>query len=335
MPQVDALVDVLSEMFAAAGSDDSSHRRLSSGLHVKVGTRGARRMVIVWRDGDRLPGRTECQVVGEDAGFYAPKYRSWKVQKSADAFLIEEGYQGELCRHEWATPTEYVVKRLMGYTATCLICGAVWRQEKRAKSVAHVYNGETRREPTFDRFLILGPVPANAEALAPQAPQAAPVVSQPAVRRDAGEVAALLHMSHKERRAQKEREVKRRKDAIEQARTERERPVVARYVRVLTLCALGSAVRHPGWFSRPAILQARVAWIKGAKLPELREDLHSRHGRSMLAYSVTMLLLILRWPQIMRALPAEATAATAAAPAKAAKKPRAPRKPRTKAGEAA
>lgn len=337
MPATDFdLVDVLDQMFAVAARTGSDRRRLGNGLHVKVGLRGTQRMVILWRDGDRMPSRTECEIVSDDAGFYAPHNQSWRIENVTDsAILIRESYRGELCSHNWGTPTDYVVKRTTGYTATCLLCGAVWRQEKRQKHVHHIYNGTSRRESMFDRLLVLGPVPANAEALAPQQPQAAPVVPEIAVRHDAGEVAALQHMSYQERRAQKEREVKRRKDAVEQARTERERPIVARYVQLLTLCAFGMAVRHPGWFDRPVVMRARVAYLKGLKLAELREDLHSKHGRSMLGYSVPMLLLALRWPQIMRALPVQATAAPAATPAKPAKKLRAPRKPRAKAVEAA
>lgn len=333
MPGTDFdLVDVLGQMFAAAGKTGSDRRRLGNGLHVKVGLRGAQRMVILWRDGDRMPSRTECQIVSDDAGFYAPYNQSWKIEGVTDsAILIRDSYRGELCSHNWSTPTDYVVKRTSGYTATCLLCGAVWRQEKRQKHVHYVYNGESRRESMFDRLLVLGPVPADAEALAPQtAPVAAPEEARP----DLDELPPPVQLSWKEQRAEKDKEAKRRKDAIEQARIERERPIVALYVQVLTLCTLGMAVRHPGWFDRAVVMRARVAWIKGAKLAELREDLHGRHGRSMLGYSVPMLLLALRWPQIMRALPAQATVA-AAAPAKPARKPRAPRKPRAKAVEAA
>lgn len=85
---------LLEEMFTASAERKAAvHRKLMSGLHVKVALRGEKRQVILWRDGGRLPSRKECEVIARDAGFQNPKYRLWKCQESDEAFLLTEGPQ--------------------------------------------------------------------------------------------------------------------------------------------------------------------------------------------------------------------------------------------------
>lgn len=89
-----SLSDLLEEMFETARQSGAGvHRRLTSGLHVKVGLRGQRKMIIVWREGDKLPSRKECEIVARDGGIIAPKYRTWRCTESDDAFLIMEGHK--------------------------------------------------------------------------------------------------------------------------------------------------------------------------------------------------------------------------------------------------
>ena len=97
MPPIKTMADpllprLLEEMFAASAERNAGvHRQLKSGLHVKVAVRGEQRQVILWRDGERLPSRKECEVIAHDAGFQHPKYKSWVCKESSDAFLLTEG----------------------------------------------------------------------------------------------------------------------------------------------------------------------------------------------------------------------------------------------------
>lgn len=85
------LPGLLAEMFAVSAERGAGvHRRLNSGLHLKVAVRGQKRQVILWRDGGRLPGRKECEIVARDAGFTHPAYRMWRCQESDEAFLLTE-----------------------------------------------------------------------------------------------------------------------------------------------------------------------------------------------------------------------------------------------------
>lgn len=88
----DALLPgLLAEMFAVSAERGAGvHRRLNSGLHLKVAVRGQRQQIILWRDGDRLPSRKECEIVARDAGFTHPSYRMWRCQESEEAFLLTE-----------------------------------------------------------------------------------------------------------------------------------------------------------------------------------------------------------------------------------------------------
>lgn len=84
------LPQLLEQMFMTSAAREAGvHRKLGSGLHVKVGVVRGHRQIILWRDGERLPGRKECEVVARDAGFRHPHYRTWKVGES-DAFLVTD-----------------------------------------------------------------------------------------------------------------------------------------------------------------------------------------------------------------------------------------------------
>lgn len=90
--EADAMLpELLAEMFAVSAERGASvHRRLKSGLHLKVAVRGGKRLVILWREAGRLPSRKECEVVARDAGFTHPNYRTWRCRESEEAFLLTE-----------------------------------------------------------------------------------------------------------------------------------------------------------------------------------------------------------------------------------------------------
>lgn len=163
MPRTEppALADVLAQMFAVSAERQAGvHRRLSSGLHVKVADRNGKRQIIVWRDGDRLPSGKECEVTGQDAGFVEPKARMWQVGEQ-QAFLITDTYTGAFCEHTWGFTAHYDEKAASGYTSSCTKCSARWRRSlsRRGSKETYFYNGVRVREAVFSRWLQRGPVP--------------------------------------------------------------------------------------------------------------------------------------------------------------------------------
>lgn len=77
MQGTESLAPLLDEMFGQSrASGNPVTRQLLGGLNVKVRERAGKRMVIVWRVGNALPGATECEIVGQDAGLIAPKFRT-------------------------------------------------------------------------------------------------------------------------------------------------------------------------------------------------------------------------------------------------------------------
>lgn len=298
LPTSPALSEVLATMFAASAEQGAGvHQRLSSGLHVKVGVQGARRMMIVWRDGDRLPGGKECEILGEDAGFYAPKYRSWTCKESDSAFLITDSFRGEVCRHTWGLSVHFDGAKEFGYASSCQTCGATWMHtsSRRGKKESWHYNGQTVRETVFHRRLVEGPVPAVAQ---PQPAPPAPVRPAPLPQT----------------REQRAEALKARQEAQERA--------LAQHLRGLLTCvAFRSACRSP-WFARHQALEARRSFLKGATLAQLREECGGRWFASHFPRAVPYVLLACRWQQQARALPLKATPE---------RKVKAPRKRRTKA----
>lgn len=304
-----ALATVLAEMFAASARHGGGvHRRLSSGLHVKVALRGDRRQLIVWRDGGRLPSARECQVVGDDAGLVRPTYRSWQCQDSQDAFLITDAYRGALCTHEWAFPVPYTEKLASGELCRCVTCGAAWRTSTpiRGSKVRTYYNGEEVRPAVLARFQVCGPVPAAHEAsgVVAAAPEAAePASSGATPSRPVVAPPIWKSRARQEEEAQAERH---------RQREERELPLKRRAVGLLLVCAFGQAVRDP-WFRQAFVIENRRTFLGQMSLTDLREELHSRFGRWQLAWGWPVMLLALRWRHQYRALP---ECATRAAPAR-------------------
>lgn len=309
---------VLEEMFREslrAGAGVS--QKLPGGLHVKVGVRGERRMVILWRGGDRVPGATECEIVGQDAGFYAPKYRSWKVQESDSAVLIQEGYQGELCTHAWGMNVHFDEKNAYGNAAVCQSCGGSWRRQvpRRGKAAeVYLYNGQKIRHSVLQRWVERGPVPGVGALRDPDAEavrefgavlrQAGPT-SLPAEEPDAAPLAP--------EQAKREQEAR---DAAEKAHL----------IGLLTCVMLHHAAVNP-WFRQGHVIAARRKFLKDAALEDLREECRGRLFAWAFPAARPYVFLVVhwasygaRWRHAHRALPVKATAA------RKARKPRTPRK---------
>ncbi|MVN86873.1 hypothetical protein GO986_08860 [Deinococcus sp. HMF7620] len=186
-PTENTLAPLLAEMFAAAGKAQAGvHRQLEGGLHVKVALRGERKQLIVWRTKGRLPGATECEILGHDAGLIQPKFRSWQVGPEGarlDAFLITDAFTGQLCTHTWSAAAAVEDAKTRGEEAHCSTCRATWRTAtpKRGKKVRHHYNGAEVRPAVFERFLVRGPVPEGAVVKAPAVASPAPAAAAPLI----------------------------------------------------------------------------------------------------------------------------------------------------------
>lgn len=289
----ESLVGLLDQMFAVSVQHGAQvHRKLMSGLHVKVAVRGDRRMIIVWRGGGKLPSGKECEVVGEDAGFYDPKYRLWKCKESDEAFLITEGYRGPLCDHEWGFKVAVDSDKAVGHYTTCLKCGVKLQvlTPRRGKKPKYGYGKWELREHVFERWSVRGPA---GDDLAEQPHHQDEASTAPPV------VEPLLPPPLTEEAA------KRLRDEAEKAKL----------VGLLTCIAFRSACVDP-WFRRHEVIRNRLNYLKNSKLDELREECRGRWFRSHFWHSVPYVLLLCRWPLMTRALPAQAT------PAPKARKPR-------------
>ena len=281
----ESLVGLLDQMFAVSVQHGAQvHRKLMSGLHVKVAVRGDRRMIIVWRGGGKLPSGKECEVVGEDAGFYDPKYRLWKCAESEEAFLITEGYRGPLCDHEWGFKVAVDSDKAVGHYTTCLKCGVRLQvlTPRRGKKPKFGYGKWELRAHVFERWSVRGPAGDDLAAQPhhqDEGSTAPPVVEEPPPPLTA--------------------------EAAQQQLDETEK---AKRVGLLTCIAFRSACVDP-WFGNHWVIRNRLNHLKNSNLEELQQECGGRWFRSHFWRAVPYVWLLCNWRQITRALPAQATPA--------------------------
>ena len=285
-----SLVELLDEMFAASQQTGAGvHRQLSSGLHVKVGLRGQRRMIIVWRSADKLPSAKECEILGEDAGLYDPKYRLWRCQESEDAFLITEGYRGELCDHRMEFFMHVNARPKFQKAWRCSKCGIVagvaYSTRKSAKE-KHFYGKWELREHVWQAWCKRGPA---TDALSDQPHHKHEGISAPPVAA-----------------AKPKAKASPKTDAQRQA--ERDKAERRHLTGLLTCVSFAAACRNR-WFRNDFVMQARRAYLEAAKLPELREEVSGRWFAHSYRHALPYALLACRWRHQYRALPLKATAA--------------------------
>lgn len=275
------LHQLLADMFAAAEKvGGSASYELPDGLHLKVATRG-RRMVIAWREEGKQPSAKELEIVGEDAGFYDPDTRPWKCRESAHAFLIVEGFQGQLCEHEWGDWMHVNMRPKFLKTHTCKKCGVVvgmsYSTRKNSKDVYH-YDTWELRETVFARWVKLGPVPGSLRLLphhgkAGKAVQTTPAPPAPPTPTPTDPDAALkLHL-----------------------------------INLLGVVSFAAACRNH-WFRHHTVIEARRAYLKKAEVKELREEVESGWFRRAYRHALPYVLAACRWRHQYRALPVKATA---------------------------
>ncbi|MFC4636962.1 hypothetical protein [Deinococcus hohokamensis] len=304
---------LLEEMFAASAQAGAGvHRRLNSGLHVKAALRGERRMLIVWRDGDRLPSAKECEIVGQDAGFIEPKFRTWTCKDSDSAFLVQDAFKGELCRHTWGLQVHFDGKKEYGHGRCCVVCGATWRHtfSRRGGDGQLTYNGAKVRPGVLEQYLVRGPVPEQAVPVDTDLQQATLLTTPPSESADSSvalEPPEVRTWTPKPKKEKTPAEVARQAAA--------DTAIRARLTPLLLCIDLRLACRDP-WFRRHQTIQARMDSLKGATADELRQEGRSGWFKRELPRALPYGLLVCRWRLIARALPLKAT------PAKRVRKPR-------------
>lgn len=135
---------------------------LGKGLNLKVLTRRTT-MILAWRGDGRVPSDKECEIVGEDAGFYDPKWEAWTCSESARARLITEGFTGQLCQHEWSQPVHFNMRPKFAWRFSCRRCGCVIEVlgSTRSQKQTYGYDGWDLRESVFEKWKTCGPVPGS------------------------------------------------------------------------------------------------------------------------------------------------------------------------------
>ncbi|MDR6753464.1 hypothetical protein [Deinococcus soli (ex Cha et al. 2016)] len=300
--QAESLAPLLEEMFEQSrASGNPVTRQLLKGLSVKARERGGKRMLIVWRAGKGIPGATECEIVGQDSGLIAPKFQTWQCRESDQAFLITEGWQGELCTHAWGPTDPLVEGKATGERCVCTRCGADWTRLTGPRGkVTLTYNGSSvKREAVWNRWLVTGPAPAphveEVEEIPPEVLEE--LASQPV------QTAQRPHWRDRQ---------KADKPVVDHVAVARQQELDAqerqRLSGPLLVVSLWCATWDP-WFRRAVAIGIRRDYLKSAPLPELRAEVRGGYHQRTYPHAWRVVLLLCRWKHVTRALPEHATPA--------------------------
>lgn len=317
--QAESLAPLLDEMFGQSrASGNPVTRQLLGGLSVKVRERAGKRMVIVWRAGKGLPGATECEIVGQDAGLFQPKFRTWQCQESDQAFLITEGFDGALCTHVWGPADPLTEGKATGERCVCTRCGADWTRLTGPRGkVTLTYNGAViKRETVWNRWLVTGPAPApHVEEIEEIPPEVLEELASPPVQ--------TAQRPHWRDRQKTDKPVV---DHVAVARQQELDTQERQRLSGLLLCVSFWCAAWDPWFRRHAVIGMRRAHLKGAPLDELRAEVRGGYHQRTFRHAWPYVLLLCRWRHATHALPEHATPAP--------KPKRAPRKTTKKAKSA-
>lgn len=165
MPTLHALLSEMVQVSRDTGQP--VHRTAARGLRLKVLARQSV-MVIVWRDGGKVPSNKECEIVGEDAGMYDPRTEPWTCRESQSARLIREGFTGALCDHQWGQPVHFNMRPRFAWQFSCEKCGCRFEihGSTRSKKQTYTYDEWELRESVAERWKQRGPVPGSLKAQA-------------------------------------------------------------------------------------------------------------------------------------------------------------------------
>lgn len=160
--------DVLQALIASAQASGQAALCELGGQHFKVVVRKGRVLVGAWVDAPRRLSDKECEEIGEDAGFYDPKFGPFSFAECRTARLIAEGYTGPLCDHECPLPAHFDGRDSFGDIAKCIKCGVLLTvtQSRRGQRQEFGYDTWNLRKHVYVAWRRRGPPPG---ALQPHA----------------------------------------------------------------------------------------------------------------------------------------------------------------------
>lgn len=150
--------------------------RLDDGLGLKMVRRRERLMLAAWRVDGRPIKASDAEEIGEDAGFYDPRFKAWQCAESEQALLITEGFTGDLCAHVWAVNMHFDARLEFGNIYRCGACGVTLTRTlaRRGSSDVCSYDNWDVRLHIFGRWAKRGPVPGSLVAQPYHEPTAKP-----------------------------------------------------------------------------------------------------------------------------------------------------------------
>lgn len=119
--------------------------------------------LLVYRTDGRAPTPQECEDAGEDHGFYEPKFEpAHSYGEYQNARLVTEGFQGELCDHEWGMTGHYG-RNPYGTFSTCKKCSVtvMTATKKRSNHTEYLYDRWGLRFHIWQKWCKRGPVPGS------------------------------------------------------------------------------------------------------------------------------------------------------------------------------
>ncbi|WP_407540256.1 hypothetical protein Q0M94_02325 [Deinococcus radiomollis] len=307
---------------AAANPGRPAGRKLPGGLHVAALQRN-HLTLTTWRTASKPPSVKECEIVARDAGMLLPKVTPFTRPDQIPAFaLTDRASSPDQCDHQLGTPMHGDARGESFYSWRCTRCQLSFTrtQARRGNRVSFEYGDQLVEEAAWKVLVKRGPKPwaelkqrdadvlhdltdrlmaDRLQALGLSA-ETAPV---PEARPAPIEAADRLMASSSRPRQTAPRFIPRLSTPVDTSPDQKMLDEAERqgHIRVLSFCAmvhgLGSA-----WFRRREALDARLSYLKGATLDELREERQGRYGRWQLRHSLDVALLLARWRIAFRSL---------------------------------
>jgi len=303
--------------------------QLPGGLHVAALIRNDRLALTTWRTASKQPSRKEVEIVARDAKMLLPKITAFERKDKIPAFALADRATGpDQCDHQLGNPLHGDGCGFSFYSWKCLHCQiSVTRTQARRghQKTTFEYGDQLLEEEVFkvlvkrgpkpwpelkqqdadvlrdlterlraDRLQALGlnPEPQPEPASVPAEVADRPMTASSRPRQTAPRVALGLSTPVDTDEAK-------RLKAEQKARDEAERQG---HILVLSFCSVVQGLRSR-WFRQREVLAARLGYLKGAALEDLREERWSRYERARLKLSLRFVLLVGRWRAIFRALP--------------------------------
>lgn len=134
-----------------------------SGLEVLKREQGGVLSLLVYRTDGRTPLARACEEAGEDVGFFDPRTSRFNGDGPyKNAQVVTEGFQGELCDHEWGRTGHYG-RNPYGTFWRCDRCGVTvaTATKKRSEHTEYTYDSWGLRFHIWQKWCKRGPVPGS------------------------------------------------------------------------------------------------------------------------------------------------------------------------------